>query len=769
MNTDAKSKAGEIISEIKEDNMPSLFSRIADQIVQRPGTLSKIILVLMVASLIGMTMVTMETGNSTYMDVESPNGILLEHYTKTFQKETVILLVESDDSSSPGLLKYLDSLETPLKNLQYVNSVTSITDIIKSLNDGVLPSSTGEMNQVLATVPENVIKGYIPSGMLNMATIGLDPGLSSEKKTSALSNIQRFIDRSNPPPGVTISLTGSAAFQEEMKVEMGKSMGTLIFAALLLMILVMGLLFGYVNHRFLPVVIVAAGLIFTFGFIGLAGIKISMAVISAFPVMIGLGIDYAIQFHSRLEEETRDHPLAEAIHTTVTKTGPAVMYAMLATCMGFIAMYISPVPMMQGFGLVSIIGVATCYLTSLIGIPLFAVLIQYKAKGHGASKQAVMVDAGLSKMAVWIAKRPVPVLLIVFLVAFVGIQLDGRIPVDTNENSFVPPDMPAKTTLDKVSRTIGSTESAPIVIRGSDVLSLDSVRWMKDFTELEIRTKSKITRGTSIVDYLVTYNNGVMPQTQSELDAALARIPHNIKKTYVNGNNEAVIQFYTVKLTTTTKSDLKAEIEGDLRLYPPPPGIKADITGGFGVFTNLVNDIVESKDIITYTGFILVVLFLALAYRNINAITPIVPIAAVVGWNAVAMYVMGIDYNVMTACLGSMTIGVAAEYTILVMERYLEEKEKTPDVTEALKNSLRKIGSAITISGLATFFGFSALILSTFPIISNFGLTTIIAVLFSLIGAIVVMPAILSFVDQITHRVHEFEEEVLHIPMHSDK
>lgn len=179
-----------------------------------------------------------------------------------------------------------------------------------------------------------------------------------------------------------------------------------------------------------------------------------------------------------------------------------------------------------------------------------------------------------------------------------------------------------------------------------------------------------------------------------------------------------------------------------------------------------MTDIIESKEIITYLGFLLVVLFLAFVYRNINAITPIVPITAVVGWNAVAMYVMGLDYNPMTACLGSMTIGVACQYTILMMERYIEEREKSDSVIEAIKNSTRKIGSAIMVSGLATFFGFSALILSTFPIISNFGLSTIIAVLFSLIGAIAVMPAILSFVDQVLTEVEEFEEEVLHIPVH---
>jgi predicted RND superfamily exporter protein len=162
----------------------------------------------------------------------------------------------------------------------------------------------------------------------------------------------------------------------------------------------------------------------------------------------------------------------------------------------------------------------------------------------------------------------------------------------------------------------------------------------------------------------------------------------------------------------------------------------------------------------TYLGFLLVVVFLGVVYRNINAITPIIPIVAIVGWNAVAMYLLGIDYNILTACLGSMTIGIACQYTILVMERYIEERESNDDVIESIKNSVRKIGSAILVSGLATFFGFSALILSTFPIVSNFGLSTIIAVFFSLIGAVIVMPAVLVLLDQVIHKVEKIEDDV---------
>ena len=473
--------------------MPSIFSSIAEFIIKRPNVISLIFLVMMIASLFGMTMLSMKTGDDTYLDPTTPRGILMDHYSDVFQKETVILMVECDDSTSPEILQYIDSFESPLLNLQYVSSVSTINDVIRPLGNGALPRSSGEVTAIVSKIPENILKQYVPSGMMNLITVNLQPGLSKDRKTMAMENIRKFIDSTHIPPGVSIELTGSAAFNQQMSEEMGKSMGTLIMAALVLMVIVMGLLFTYVNYRFLPVLMVSVGLLLTFGIMGLLGIQISMAVIAAFPVLIGLGIDYAIQIHSRMEEEARDNSLPDAIRNTITKTGPAVMYAMVATALGFLAMFVSPVPMIQGFGLVSIMGIVTCYLTSLIGIPLVALYTNYKAKGHGKSKQSDAIDSVLSKIAVSVAKNPIPVLLIVIIIAFVGLQLDPRIPVITNEKTFVNPLMPAKVSLDKVTRLIGSTDDLPILIHGSDALSLESITWMQEFVNFELKTKSKIT------------------------------------------------------------------------------------------------------------------------------------------------------------------------------------------------------------------------------------------------------------------------------------
>jgi predicted RND superfamily exporter protein len=55
----------------------------------------------------------------------------------------------------------------------------------------------------------------------------------------------------------------------------------------------------------------------------------------------------------------------------------------------------------------------------------------------------------------------------------------------------------------------------------------------------------------------------------------------------------------------------------------------------------------------------------------------------------------------------------------------------------------------VVVSGLVTAAGFSALMLSSFPILSGFGLATVIVVVFSLIGAAVIMPATLALMGRL--------------------
>ena len=750
--------------------MKKPFDWLATAITTRPLVVAGVTVIVFLIALYGVTLVTMETGSDTYIDKNTPRGALLSHYTDTYGSDAIMLIFETDDIKNIENLRYIERLQADITNEQYVDRVSGIVDLLKQGNGGTLPGSSAEVNQIIGQAPPEIVARYIPSKMMTISVITLQPGLSASRQEQVLNSLRTVIALSDPLPGMSVSVSGMPAFTQEMKTEMGSSMGVLIMAAMVLMVVAVMSLFNHVRYALLSVMVVGSGLVLTFGFMGLSGIPISMVVIGAFPVLIGIGIDYAIQIHSRLDEEIRKSSLTEAVITTITKTGPTVLIAMLATSMGFIAMILGPIPMVGDFGITCTIGVMSCYLAALIIVPVFAVMVKYrpkKPKGmlndvnacelewkggdtvpvHPEGSRGSFIeiyDAFLGKLAYKIAKNPVPIILCVFLIAAVGFQLDTQVPISADEKTFVPSEMPALLNMNKVTRTMGSPSTIPVVVSGENVLDPLTLDWIQNFGEYEIAHNNKITGVTSIATLLSQYNSGVLPETKTEVQQALGRIPDETKQRYLNGKMETVLEFSTVDIDISQARSQIQVIQNDVTWVTPPIGVTARVTGRLEMFGSLIDDISRSKTLMTVLGFVFILGFLLLVYRRIHAISPLIPILAIVGWNGAIMYLLGLDYTPLTAVLGSMTIGVASEYTVLIMERVDEELARGLDIFSAIQTSVQKIGTAITVSGLTTVFGFAALILSEFNIISNFGITTVITVGFSLAGAILIMPAVIS-------------------------
>ena len=103
-----------------------------------------------------------------------------------------------------------------------------------------------------------------------------------------------------------------------------------------------------------------------------------MASVAALPVLIGLAVDYAIQFHARFEESSRTGlSPAEAAPAAAALGGPTIASAGLATSVGFLVLLLSPMPMVRGFGGVLVIGIALAFVVALTAG--FAALVRFGA------------------------------------------------------------------------------------------------------------------------------------------------------------------------------------------------------------------------------------------------------------------------------------------------------------------------------------------------------------------------------------------------------
>ena len=229
-----------------------IFEGIAVTINRRPAFVAGLLVAIFCIALYGMTFISMQTGTEVYLDKYSEKGILNTRYTNTFQSDSLILIIETNDPLNPDVLTYIDTLEATVRQQQNIKSVTGIVDLLKTANGGKLPQSKAEIDTIVAKIPPEVQKTAVPSNVMTLVQIQLDEGLSEKVRNGALANIQKVVSTSDSIPGTKVTVTGSPAFSKEMSTSLGKDMGMLIGGAMVLIIIVMGILFAYVRYRFCP-------------------------------------------------------------------------------------------------------------------------------------------------------------------------------------------------------------------------------------------------------------------------------------------------------------------------------------------------------------------------------------------------------------------------------------------------------------------------------------------------------------------------------------
>jgi hypothetical protein len=211
-----------------------------------------------------------------------------------------------------------------------------------------------------------------------------------------------------------------------------------------------------------------------------------------------------------------------------------------------------------------------------------------------------------------------------------------------------------------------------------------------------------------------------------------------VQDTYLNGHNLAIVDANIgdaqANLGTEGMARLIKSYEDDLAWMTPPPGVSVRITGQPVLMTTFMDALTSGRVEMSLLGLVLIFILLLVIYRDlIKALLPVLPMLVVIGWMGGVMYFGGLKYTPLTATMGALVLGVGSEYAILMMERFYEELHNVGDPHEALKITANRIGSALVASGMTVIFGFAALMSSPFNIISNFGLVTVLSVVFALI------------------------------------
>ncbi len=730
-----------------------------------------ITLLLIILSLQEAQFIEMRSGTDTFVEKTSKLYQDFDHlYLKLFSTQSIVVMIEGKDITDPELLKALDRAQRSAASIPGVIEVTSPTTVIKQANYEMTGKS--EIPEDEAAI-KSIADSYMPSALMPDEThafmsVVIEGSATDQMQEEILRETEASVAFAEFPPDYGIIVTGDPAFNIALNYEMNSSMGPLLGISVILMVVVLYMVFRHVRWRLLPLPVVLLGIIFTFGAMGSLQIPMTMVSMAAFPVLIGLGIDYAIQFHNRIEEELgKGEDAAEAVVQTIKHIGPAVLIALIITALGFISLFTSVVPMIQDFGKLLLIGIVMCFLSALfMGVTVIYSLHRadvskrlkngnfHKKNEHpGNNVQPDMLDSMLGRITAFTLKYPWFILIVAGSSCLGGMYVDSMVPLQTDVQTFVPQDMPALLDLKHLGSILGGNEEINLVIKTDNNADPDLLYWIDDFAEHEVEGRSHIYGSGSIVSIVKEMNGGEIPDSEEEVRHLYARMSDTQKERYIHGGNIMVLDLNIGnamgELGLEGISELADTVEEDLKWFPPPPGTTVTITGGSVVFFEVIDALTSGRMLMTMLGIVFVFIGLLVIYRDhLKALTPVITMLIVVGWSGGIMYYTGLEYTPMTATLGALILGVGSEYAILMMERYFEEKDKGASPEEAMHVASIKMGKAIVSSGLTTVFGFAALIASPFSMTSNFGFITVIDVTLALFATFVVFPPVLVLLDK---------------------
>ena len=757
--------------------MNRFFRWLANLIKSRQILLVALGFSLLIPSVIGASQLKMKSGNSTFVSTDSKAYQDYERFTQSFSDAVVVVLLTGDNLSQlvqPDNMAAIDAVETQMAAETGVVSAIGPAFLIKqamahATGTPAVPTDPQIILGILTDPQDGTVRTEFRDVFLDanhaLIAITIDASLSGSDQADIVKEIKKTVAEAGFGEDVSAEVTGIPAVTSDMQDLMLSAMRNMLILSVALMLIILAFIFkvrGFFAWRWLPLGIVFLGIIYAFGAMGILSIPITMVTMAVFPILVGLGVDYAIQFHNRYDEEMRENrTTADAIVNSVTHIGPTIGIAIVAACLGFAALFFSPVPMIRDFGLTLIIGVTACYLVSMV--VLLAILhwhdrrqeskmnaTQDKANPHSARQTSSFVERGLSRLAPWVIKNPLLIVLVAVLLCAAGLVADSHVQTETNEMGFISQDIPAVRTVNTLKSTGTGLVSTNLLIEAQDVTDPAVLDWMRQIEQRVNEEQSDAVNGTtSIADVIMQATGGQIPQDPQAIRQILQQIPAAIKENLITDDYKAANIIIDNRDVSNVESKKLSEVLSDYT-NEHPEGVNVTITGTSVIEAKLLAALTGGRERMTLLGvlFVFAGILVLFKFRLARALLATLPMIIIIGWSGGLMYLLGIKYSPLTATLGALIIGIGTEFTILLMMRYYEERDKGENPQRAMTTSIVRIGRAIIASGFTVIGGFGALLIATdFPILRSFGIVTMMDVFLALLTTLVVLPTLIVWWD----------------------
>ncbi len=659
-----------------------------------------------------------------------------------------------------------------------------------------------------AGTPKQRFAYLFPGREAALVSVRMRAGLSESERTHTIELIRQAVamPQWKLRHGERYLVTGVPVIVSDLTDSITHSIELLLIAVLLVMAAALGLIFTG-RPRLLPLAIAVLAAALTFGALSLAGASLTVASIAVLPVLVGLAVDYAIQFQSRVQEESErdDRQVRETVVVRAAALGaPTIATAGAASGAAMLVLLLSPVPMVRGFGLLLVLGVILAFLCAL-SAGAAALTLAGRRGAEAAPRARPLPGLAADVAAAWreagellrdnpltravtrgaligAIRRPGRVLLAALALAALGWGLDTQTRVETDITKLVPQNLGSLVGLNALERSTGVGGEIDLMVSSKALTKPATIEWMSRYEKSVLKRygyssasgcgKARLCPAFSLPDLFSTQGatagqivpeEGIKSSTKSS-KAGKAKAPaksSRLTQAQVTGLLDAIPPYFSQDVITPDRrvatlafgirlmslQQQQQLIDGMRASLHPPAGVSARLVGlpvlAAKSGTEVASPLRRVETLLASLAVVALVLLLAFGGDRRRALVPLVPIALASGWSALILFAVRVPLNPMSVTLGALVIAVSTEFSVLLSERHRQELRAGHDTIEALRRAYRRTGAAVAASGVTAIAGFGVLALSDIRMLRDFGLVTLIDLTVSLLGVLVALPAAL--------------------------
>ena len=553
-----------------------------------------------------------------------------------------------------------------------------------------------------AGTPKERLAYLFPNRDASLVTVRLRPDLTDDERARAIELFKRAAadERFGLSQGDYV-VSGVPALVSGLAEELSSELFVLLAVAVAVMALV---LFLVVSRplRLLPLALALSAAAITFGILRLLGGSLTMASIAVMPVLIGLAVDYAIQFQARFNEARSEGAApARAATQAAGRGGPVIGAACLATAAGFATLVLSPIPMVRTFGLLLVLGTALAF--ALAATAGFAALALAAWRGGPAAPSPRAADAagpqrGYARLRARAGERirvggeravavaigqPGRVLAAAVILAVCGWVAALKTEVISDVRDLAPASLPALADIDVLQEETGVAGEVDVVVRSDNLTDPATIGWMTDFQSRVLEKDGYSGENPSCDDAefcplfslpdLFSGSQGA--QTRQRTEALLETIPPYLSEAVITRDPDtgaigdtANIPFGIRVGPLDERQELIDGIRDEIAADGgPPSGTEVEVAGLVVVLAAANADLEASAYWLPFVGLAMVALVLLAVFRSPRrALVPLIPVVLASGWSSLVVAAMDVALNPMSAALGALVIAIATEFSVLL-------------------------------------------------------------------------------------------------------